>query len=131
MCALVAGVQTCALPIFQAGGFLAALFGQREGDQAWIDLVRQVGPVIEGEAHRRLVRVHGAPSILALEIDSEIDAAREAAGDDVERKSVVEGKGEEVGVELGGSSMIKRKIRKSERSDKQAVDRKQSRRREV
>src|SRR3546814_6828187 len=102
-CALVTGVQTCALPIFRPNGDVALAVVS-------IDLSRTAlhGQGRDaGEGHRALPTVHAhvgdRRQILPGGVGNpcaDIDLAR------VDRKSVVYGKSVSVRVDLGGRSII-------------------------
>src|SRR3546814_8028432 len=55
-CALVTGVQTCALPIYSGflpheRAWLDAVLGVESASDGWIDAYRQLHPTSEGEAY--------------------------------------------------------------------------------
>src|SRR3546814_20299792 len=105
ICALVTGVQTCALPILQA-----------------IDEARWPGNVRELENRiKRAVIMADGKLVMREDLDMagggegeeawlNLRSAREAA-DRVDRKSVVEGQGVSVRVDLGGGRIIHKKKR--------------------
>src|SRR3546814_6317151 len=103
-CALVTGVQTCALPILLTHGEIVV--GAPDGDR--------LGAVMAGEAMGV-----GEGSLFAEDVDEDaiapfsvqpIDRLRENTL--VDRKSVVQGKSVSVSVDLGGRRLIKKKKNK-------------------
>src|SRR3546814_16041973 len=103
-CALVTGVQTCALPIWAEKDIAQAIGG---GDHHH----RGEGP--EPDEPRVLVR-HGCPAqVRASRRDDEArngqyQAGLGARGDDNDRKRVVQGKSVSVRVDLSGRRTIKK-----------------------
>src|SRR3546814_8635257 len=94
-CALVTGVQTCALPIFP--GNRASHAGRTARPEIRLGTVQAPTSRAAGQARRAAQAVHG---------DSRLRAVPE------DRKSVVSGKSVSVRVDLGGRRIIKKKTKK-------------------
>src|SRR3546814_7814810 len=96
-CALVTGVQTCALPIFEA---------------IWLDAER--GRAGQDMLPQRDTRIGGNVDLIGqLAREAEADQAQrhavEIGLETADRKKVVEGKSVSVRVDLGGRQIIKTK----------------------
>src|SRR3546814_15390185 len=96
-CALVTGVQTCALPIL--GGAKAFRMKPRPGEADWFTVLRDLASA----AAIGLERLHGLERGYR---DAQRTIAAEYRPD---RKSVVKGKSVSVRVDLGGRRIIKKK----------------------
>src|SRR3546814_12249324 len=91
-CALVTGVQTCALPIFEKA--------QRKVEGRNFDIRKQLLEFDDVNNEQRKVIYHMRNSLLAAD----------NIGETIDRKSVVSGKSVSVRVDLGGRRIIKKKI---------------------
>src|SRR3546814_5733461 len=105
ICALVTGVQTCALPISGLDDLLERLVGIVCARDQLVGLAHvglMVLAVMEAQRLRRAVRLQ---RVLRIGQGGSSNAMPS------DRKSVVEGKSVSVSVDLGGSRLIKKKIR--------------------
>src|SRR3546814_11039989 len=102
-CALVTGVQTCALPISRCTPLDGGVSPAQHRAMTAFDDWRARSPYYD-ETHEALAQ--SVRRFVAREIAPNIDRW-EAEGD---RKSVVSGKSVSVRVDLGGSRIIKKKI---------------------
>src|SRR3546814_18948021 len=97
-CALVTGVQTCALPIL----YRTSLRQKKRAAEATPDLPQRCGRALFG-----LQRQPAKTLVEARDLAALIEQTAVAAGPD--RKSVVEGKSVSVRVDLGGRRIITKK----------------------
>src|SRR3546814_20547494 len=93
-CALVTGVQTCALPIWYIGALMVCIGGY------WFWFFMRADVAAEGNSPFRLVRADLFVVSLVASVTLGLD-----------RKSVVEGKSVSVRVDLGVRRIIKKKTR--------------------
>src|SRR3546814_1033477 len=112
-CALVTGVQTCALPIYGVEIYADTVYSYPEDKSpagvaaARSTLARLAVDALEQRVGAKLAAAHRAK--LEVDID-EIFANQSAAV--VDRKSVVSGKSVSVRVDLGGRRILKKKKQK-------------------
>src|SRR3546814_9566858 len=105
-CALVTGVQTCALPIFVASSITIPSGVTLDGR----------GGVIKHKAGATdSAIIIPSTSVGATIRDVELDGNAANQTSNVDRKSVVEGKSVSVRVDLGGRRIIKKKNHKNKR----------------
>src|SRR3546814_15974259 len=104
MCALVTGVQTCALPIFEAMTMADKIVVMHDGK------VEQIGAPLELYDHPANLFVAGVIGSPAMNfIEGRVSLNGRAR---LDRKSVAEGKSVTVSVDLGGGRYIKKKKNK-------------------
>src|SRR3546814_15127528 len=102
MCALVTGVQTCALPISSMGGLIGLLLAAQPNTPIRRLILNDVGPFVPKAALLRLADYVGKDPHFARLDELEAYLRRD-------RKSVVKGQRLSVRVDLGGGSATKKK----------------------
>src|SRR3546814_12937991 len=106
-CALVTGVQTCALPIYRRSPVRPVLPKTSKLRLSWRSALRELA-----RDHRELVgdRAEGETGQERQAADDQDYGDQQA---DPDRKSVVEGKSVSVSVDLGGRRIIKKNTKKN------------------
>src|SRR3546814_15992083 len=109
-CALVTGVQTCALPI-SSGSNLFVIFGQQIGQVggALSDMTGRLGAVGRFLTNPWVAALTTAAIVVGLFVDKLSDASEAA---NLDRKSVVSGKSGSVRLGLGGCRILNKKTKK-------------------